>query len=415
MEKKRTFSGGRVFPDFRLLLLPLPPVSAWAIWSALSLLFLPAVPVRYSGCGFCSALAPPLLCRGHTGSRSTARRIRSTAATAAVRPTTSTILWQRKRKSRTDRQEKRYSLIAVLFCDLWPDLLVRHQSGYQQLRKVLPWRMHFTFRRCTPRSSSSLWLRSLFFAKMPPFTSWMSLFQSWPAVISWSHCLSSSKISVHSLLCSSGFWRSFWSSSGGCRWIRCRADERDQTRSVFEWGPEADLLHVLPLPLMSAIRQSRSDAGIRCLYRYHPDLYLFCTADVCWLRPIKLPDFRVWICFRVPCAVSPGRIRCHLYRRDPVFCSAFQRLSAFCSMHVPTLPTCSGDNWLSQTAYQKSLHLSCLFIGGLAAYTFVWDLGDVGIGLMTIFNMIALIPLVRTGDQFLKRLRTQRKIMPPHL
>ena len=34
-----------------------------------------------------------------------------------------------------------------------------------------------------------------------------------------------------------------------------------------------------------------------------------------------------------------------------------------------------------------------LFIGGLAAYTFVWDLGDVGIGLMPIFNMIALIPL----------------------
>ncbi len=34
-----------------------------------------------------------------------------------------------------------------------------------------------------------------------------------------------------------------------------------------------------------------------------------------------------------------------------------------------------------------------LFIGGLAAYQFVWDLGDVGVGLMTVFNMIALIPL----------------------
>ena len=34
-----------------------------------------------------------------------------------------------------------------------------------------------------------------------------------------------------------------------------------------------------------------------------------------------------------------------------------------------------------------------LFIGGLAAYTFVWDLGDVGIGLMTIFNLIALYPM----------------------
>ena len=34
-----------------------------------------------------------------------------------------------------------------------------------------------------------------------------------------------------------------------------------------------------------------------------------------------------------------------------------------------------------------------LFIGGLAAYTFVWDLGDVGIGLMTIFNLAILYPM----------------------
>ena len=39
------------------------------------------------------------------------------------------------------------------------------------------------------------------------------------------------------------------------------------------------------------------------------------------------------------------------------------------------------------------LALVMLFIGGLAAYQFVWDLGDVGVGLMTVFNMIALIPL----------------------
>lgn len=51
-----------------------------------------------------------------------------------------------------------------------------------------------------------------------------------------------------------------------------------------------------------------------------------------------------------------------------------------------------GDNWLSQTLY-KVLALVMLFIGGLAAYQFVWDLGDVGVGLMTIFNMIALFPL----------------------
>ena len=51
-----------------------------------------------------------------------------------------------------------------------------------------------------------------------------------------------------------------------------------------------------------------------------------------------------------------------------------------------------GDNWISQTLY-KILALIMLFVGGLAAYQFVWDLGDVGVGLMTVFNMAALIPL----------------------
>lgn len=60
-----------------------------------------------------------------------------------------------------------------------------------------------------------------------------------------------------------------------------------------------------------------------------------------------------------------------------------------------------GDNWVSQTAY-KILALVMLFIGGLAAYTFVWDLGDIGIGLMTIFNAIAIIPM---GGQALKALK----------
>ena len=50
-----------------------------------------------------------------------------------------------------------------------------------------------------------------------------------------------------------------------------------------------------------------------------------------------------------------------------------------------------GDNWVSQTAY-KVVCLVMLFVGGLAAYTFVWDLSDVGIGLMTIFNLLVIIP-----------------------
>ena len=51
-----------------------------------------------------------------------------------------------------------------------------------------------------------------------------------------------------------------------------------------------------------------------------------------------------------------------------------------------------GDHWGWQTAY-KLLALAMMLVGGVAAYTVVWDLGDVGIGLMTIFNMIALYPL----------------------
>jgi len=60
-----------------------------------------------------------------------------------------------------------------------------------------------------------------------------------------------------------------------------------------------------------------------------------------------------------------------------------------------------GDNWLSQTLY-KILALIMLFIGGLAAYTFVWDLGDFGVGLMTVFNMIALFPLAPQAIRSLK-------------
>jgi AGCS family alanine or glycine:cation symporter len=60
-----------------------------------------------------------------------------------------------------------------------------------------------------------------------------------------------------------------------------------------------------------------------------------------------------------------------------------------------------GDRWLPQTLY-KLLALVMLFIGGLAAYTFVWDLGDIGIGLMTIFNMIAILPMGGKAIRLLK-------------
>ena len=67
-----------------------------------------------------------------------------------------------------------------------------------------------------------------------------------------------------------------------------------------------------------------------------------------------------------------------------------------------------GDNWLSQTLY-KLLALAMLFIGGLAAYTFVLDLCDIGIALMTIFNMAALIPLSSQALHALKDYETSMR------
>lgn len=68
-----------------------------------------------------------------------------------------------------------------------------------------------------------------------------------------------------------------------------------------------------------------------------------------------------------------------------------------------------GDNWTSQTIY-KIIALVMLFIGGLAAYTFVWDLGDIGVGLMTIFNMIAIIPMSGQAIKSLNEYISQRKL-----
>ncbi len=73
----------------------------------------------------------------------------------------------------------------------------------------------------------------------------------------------------------------------------------------------------------------------------------------------------------------------------------------------PNVAYLFGDNWLSQTLY-KLLALVMLFVGGLAAYTIVWDLGDIGIGLMTIFNMIALVPLSRHALDSLKDYEKKR-------
>lgn len=67
-----------------------------------------------------------------------------------------------------------------------------------------------------------------------------------------------------------------------------------------------------------------------------------------------------------------------------------------------------GDNWTSQTVY-KIFCLIMLGIGCVATYTFVWDLSDVGIALMTIFNMIALIPMAGESMAELKKYEQTKK------
>ena len=61
----------------------------------------------------------------------------------------------------------------------------------------------------------------------------------------------------------------------------------------------------------------------------------------------------------------------------------------------------------------KILYLAMLFIGGLAAYTFVWDLGDIGIALCTVINAIAIIPLsgkaVRALNEYMAQSKAERQ------
>ena len=67
-----------------------------------------------------------------------------------------------------------------------------------------------------------------------------------------------------------------------------------------------------------------------------------------------------------------------------------------------------GDKWGWQTAY-KVLALVMLFIGGIQTDTFVWDLGDVGIGLMTIFNIFILYAMSGQAIKELKNYEETKK------
>lgn len=60
-----------------------------------------------------------------------------------------------------------------------------------------------------------------------------------------------------------------------------------------------------------------------------------------------------------------------------------------------------GDNWTSQTLY-KIFALVMLFFGGLSTAADTWHLADIGIALMTVFNLVALFPMSKEPLKMLK-------------
>ena len=56
------------------------------------------------------------------------------------------------------------------------------------------------------------------------------------------------------------------------------------------------------------------------------------------------------------------------------------------------------------------LALIMLFIGGLQQYTVVWDLGDVGIGLMTLFNIGVLYPMSKEALELLRQYEEKKNL-----
>ncbi len=78
----------------------------------------------------------------------------------------------------------------------------------------------------------------------------------------------------------------------------------------------------------------------------------------------------------------------------------------------PNVAYLFGNSTIAQLCC-KILYLVMLFIGGLAAYTFVWDLGDIGIALCTVINAIAIIPLsgkaVRALNEYMAQSKAERQ------
>lgn len=67
-----------------------------------------------------------------------------------------------------------------------------------------------------------------------------------------------------------------------------------------------------------------------------------------------------------------------------------------------------GDKIVAQNAY-KIFALLMLFVGGMAQYLFVWELGDLGVALMTVFNLTAILPMSTIALTSLKDYETKMK------
>ena len=126
-----------------------------------------------------------------------------------------------------------------------------------------------------------------------------------------------------------------------------------------------------------------------------------CTAFIVLLAPVgSLEEM-------TPMQLLQGAMEYHLGKAGVIFIaltlflfcfSTFLGVLYYARSNVSYL---FGCNMLSQNLY-KVFALCMLFMGGLVEYTFVWDLGDVGIALMTVFNLLVILPMGKEALDSLK-------------
>ena len=133
-----------------------------------------------------------------------------------------------------------------------------------------------------------------------------------------------------------------------------------------------DLLRVRQQRQNVTSGQSRIGTGARGICGYDRDLQLYSIYHAACAGRKSYRTFR-----NGSSADSNGTSSwpfwCDLLLRRRCFYSVFRRFLGILFYARCNVAYLFGDNWASQTAY-KVLALVMLFIGGLAAYTFVWDL-----------------------------------------